>query len=193
MKRWDHYKNLEVDSVKWHSMDPEARMKHVERYRRYRSTLDDQFEKPKSSDKKPSDWKWTRKPDFEVRLTGWTKRKRRAGNRLPSRISAPRKRYRMSYFSVQWYRAWLIDARETVGISCFRLTKQIILLWSHVILSVLWINKAKWAQGFAHCLSISRLNALKNTHGVYMMYTTKPSLCRELRLDKTHLTDYQRK
>ena len=25
----DRYKTFEVDSVKWHSMDPEARMKHV--------------------------------------------------------------------------------------------------------------------------------------------------------------------
>ena len=46
-------------------MDTEARMKHVERFRRYRPTLDDQFDKPKSSGRKPSDRKWTRKPDFE--------------------------------------------------------------------------------------------------------------------------------
>ena len=58
-------KKFEVDSSKWHSMDPEARMKHVERFRRYRPTLDDQFDKPKSSGRKPSDRKRTRKPDFE--------------------------------------------------------------------------------------------------------------------------------
>ena len=29
----DRYKKFEVESVKWHSMDPEARMKHVERFR----------------------------------------------------------------------------------------------------------------------------------------------------------------
>ena len=40
----DCYQKFEVDSVKWHSMDPEARMKHVERFRRYRPTLDDQFD-----------------------------------------------------------------------------------------------------------------------------------------------------
>ena len=61
----DCYQKFEVDSVKWHSMDPEARMKHVERFRRYRPTLDDQFDKPKSSGRKPSDRKRTRKPDFE--------------------------------------------------------------------------------------------------------------------------------
>ena len=62
----DRYKKFEVDSVKWHSMDPEARMKHVEQFRRYRLTLGDQFDKPKSSVRKPSDRKRTRKPDFEI-------------------------------------------------------------------------------------------------------------------------------
>ena len=123
----DCYQKFEVDSVKWHSMDPEARMKHVEQFRRYTATLDDQFDKPKSSDKKPSDRKRTRKPDFESAFDQLDKRKRRAGNRLPSWIPTPWKRYRMSYFFIQWHRDWLIDARETVGISCFRPVEKIIL------------------------------------------------------------------
>ena len=40
-------------------------MKHVKRFRRYKSTLDDQFDKLKSSGRKPSDRKRIRKPDFE--------------------------------------------------------------------------------------------------------------------------------
>ena len=40
-------------------------MKDVERFRRYMPTLDDQFYKPKSSGRKPSDRKRTRKTDFE--------------------------------------------------------------------------------------------------------------------------------
>lgn len=28
----DRYKKFEVDSVKWHSLDPKTRMKHVERF-----------------------------------------------------------------------------------------------------------------------------------------------------------------
>ena len=40
-------------------------MKHFERFRRYRPTLDDHFDKPKSSGRKPSDSKRTRKPHFE--------------------------------------------------------------------------------------------------------------------------------
>ena len=130
---------------------------------------------------------------LKVRLTSWTKRKRKAGNHLPSKIPTPQKRCRMSYFSVQWYRDWLIDSMETVGISCFRRTKKIILWWSHVVISVSWINKTTWIQSTADCISISRQNALKNTHGVYMMYITKPSLSRKLRFEKTHLPDYQRK
>ena len=61
----DRYKKFEVDFVKRYSMDPEARMKYLERFRRYKPTLDDQFDKPKSSGRKPSDRKRTRKPDFE--------------------------------------------------------------------------------------------------------------------------------
>ena len=62
-------------------MDLEVRMKHVERFRKYRATLDDQFHQPKSSSKKPNDRNRIRKPDFESALSGLTKRKRRAENR----------------------------------------------------------------------------------------------------------------
>ena len=48
-------------------------------------------------------------------------------------------------------------------------------------LSVLWIKKAKWTQSTAQGISILRLNALKNKRGVYMTYTTKPSLSWKLR------------
>ena len=61
---------------------------------------------------------------LKVPLTGWTKRKRRAGNRLPSSIPMSWKIYRMSYFFVQWYRAWLIDTRETCGDKLFPADKE---------------------------------------------------------------------
>ena len=40
-------------------------MKHVEWFRRYKRTLDNQLDTPKSSGRKPSNKKRTRKPDFE--------------------------------------------------------------------------------------------------------------------------------
>ena len=98
------------------------------------------------SGRKPSDRKLTWGQISKVQLASWTKMKAKPGNRLPSMILTTQKRYRMSYFFVQCYCAWLIDARETVGISCFQRTKKIILCWSHV--SVLWISKAKWAQKY---------------------------------------------
>ena len=61
----DRYKKFVVDSVKWHSVDPEARIKYVESFRRYKPTLDDQFAKSKSSGRKPIERKWTRKSDFK--------------------------------------------------------------------------------------------------------------------------------
>ena len=56
-------------------MDPEGPMKYVEWFS-YKPTLDYQFDKPKSSGRKPSDTKLIRKPDLKVRLTGKTKRER---------------------------------------------------------------------------------------------------------------------
>ena len=61
----DRYKRFEVDSVKWHSMDPQAQMKHAKRFWRYRPALDDQFDKLKLSGRKLRDRKRTRKTDFE--------------------------------------------------------------------------------------------------------------------------------
>ena len=50
----DSYKKFQVHSVKEHLMDPKARMKHVEQFWIYTPTLDDQFDKSKSSGRKPS-------------------------------------------------------------------------------------------------------------------------------------------
>ena len=65
-----HYKKFEVDPLKWHSMDSEAWVKHAEWFLRYRPTLDDTFDRPKSSGRKPSDRKWTGNPDFKGAF-GW--------------------------------------------------------------------------------------------------------------------------
>ena len=51
-------------------------MKHVERFRRYKPTLDDQFDKLKSSGRKPSDRKRTRRPDFESAFDRVDKKKK---------------------------------------------------------------------------------------------------------------------
>ena len=60
-------------------MDPESRIKHVERFRRYKPTLDNQFDKPsssRSSGRKPNDRKRTRKPDFESPFDRLDKKKK---------------------------------------------------------------------------------------------------------------------
>ena len=62
-------------------MDPEAQMKHVEQFRRYKPTLDDQFDKPKSSGRKPSDRKRARKPDFESAFD-WLDKKKKERRKL---------------------------------------------------------------------------------------------------------------
>ena len=176
-----------------HSMNPEAQMKHVKRFRRYRPTLNDQFDKPKSSSRKPSDRNQTRKPDFESAFDRLHKKEKESRKLFTFQDpNAPEKIWYELFFRSMVPR--LVNrCRETVGMSCFQPTMKIMLWWSHVVVSVLWINKAKWTESFAYCISISRLNALKNTHGVYIIYTTKPSLSQKLRLEKTHLPDYQRK
>ena len=75
----DCHKMFRVDSIKWHSIDLEARMKHVERFQSYKPTLDDQFDKPKSSGRKSNDRKRTRKPDFVSAFDRLDKKKK--GNR----------------------------------------------------------------------------------------------------------------
>ena len=62
-------------------MDSEAQMKHVEQFRRYKPTLDDQFDKPKSSGRKPSDRKQARKPDFESAFD-WLDKKKKERRKL---------------------------------------------------------------------------------------------------------------
>ena len=78
------YKKIEVDSLKWHTMDPEARMKHVERFRSYNPTLDDQFDQPESSGRKSSDKKLTRKPNFESTFHRLDKKGKESGNSFTS-------------------------------------------------------------------------------------------------------------
>ena len=50
-------------------------MKHVERFSKYRFTLDNQFDKPKWNGRKPSDRKLTRKSDFESEFDQLEKKK----------------------------------------------------------------------------------------------------------------------
>ena len=98
--------------VKWHSIDPEAGMKHVKRFWRYKSTLDDQFDKLKSSGRKPSDRKRIRKPDFESTFDRLGKKENEIRKSFTSQDPNVPKRYCMSHFSVQWCRALLTNARK---------------------------------------------------------------------------------
>ena len=103
------------------------RSRSLNEARRYRQTLDDQFDKLKSSGRKARDRKWTRKPDLESAFDRLDKKEKESRKLFTFQDPNALERYRMSYFFVQWYHAWLIDARETVGISYFRQTKMIIL------------------------------------------------------------------
>ena len=78
----DCYKKSEVDYVKWPLMDPEVRMKHVARFRRYKPTLDDQVDKLKSSLKNTSDRKRTRKLDFQSAFDWLDKKERKSRKSL---------------------------------------------------------------------------------------------------------------
>ena len=88
----DCYKKSEVDSVKWPSMDPEVRMKHVARFRRYKPTLDDQVDKLKLSLKNPSDRKRTRKLDLQSAFYLLDKKEKKSRKSLTSQgPNAPEK------------------------------------------------------------------------------------------------------
>ena len=64
-------------------MDPEAQTKRVERVQKYKPTLDDQFDKPKSSVRKPSDRKRARRPDFESTFDRLDKKEKEIRKLLP--------------------------------------------------------------------------------------------------------------
>ena len=47
------FKKFQKDSVVWHSLSEKDRRRHVEKFRAYKPTLEDSFEKPKASGVKP--------------------------------------------------------------------------------------------------------------------------------------------
>ena len=62
----DAYKHFEKDSVKWHSLSQEQRLKHVKKFHACHPTPEKLYQKPKMSGRKPSDRKRNRKPEPEV-------------------------------------------------------------------------------------------------------------------------------
>ena len=61
------FKKFEKDSVVWHSMSEKDRRRHVERFRSYKPTLEDYFEKPKTSGAKPNEKDQTKKDQAVVK------------------------------------------------------------------------------------------------------------------------------
>ena len=116
----DRYYNLDVDSIKWHSMDPEARMEHVERFRRL--TLDDQFNKPKSSGRKPIDRKRTRKPDFESAFDLLSKNERESRKSFTFHDPNTLEKISFELFFRSVVPRLVNRCKETAGINCFRWT-----------------------------------------------------------------------
>ena len=62
-------------------MYPEAQVRYVEQFQRYKPAVDDQFDKPKSSDRKLSDRRWTRRPDCESAFD-WLDKKEKVSRKL---------------------------------------------------------------------------------------------------------------
>ena len=189
----DRYKKFEVESVKWHSMDPKARMKHVERFRLYKPPLDDQFDKPNSSGRKLSDRNRTRRPDFKSAFDRLDKKEKESRKSFTLQDpSTPEKISHKLFFCLMVLR--LVNrCQGNCGDKLFPADKE-----GYLVVKlrgrISFMNKqGEMDSKYCPLSIISMLNALKNTHGVYVMYTTKPSLSRELRLEKTHLPDYKRK
>ena len=94
-------------------------MKHVEQFRSYKLTLDDQFNQPKSRGRKQSDRKGKRKPDLESAFERLEKKEKKS--RKPFIFQDPNAPEKISHelFFVQWYLVWLTNTRETMGMSYF--------------------------------------------------------------------------
>ena len=187
----DCYQKFEVDSVKWHSMDPEARLKHLERFWRYRPTLDDQIDKPKSIGRKPSDRKRTRKTDFESAFDQLDKKEKES--RKSFTFQDPNALEKISYelFFRSVVPRLVNRCQGNCGDRLFPADKKDYLeVNSRVHIS--FMNKqgemdSKLCPLYIHF----KAGCLKEY--ARRIYTTKPSLSQKLRLEKIHLPDYQRK
>ena len=62
------FKKIEIDSVKWHGMDPRKRMKSVEQFRNYCPKMEGNFQKPAGRGRKPHERKRVRRPQAEIIL-----------------------------------------------------------------------------------------------------------------------------
>ena len=60
------YKRFQVDSIRWHSMNPTKKMKHVPSFRQYVPSLDEHFLKPGTSGRKLNERKRVRKKELEL-------------------------------------------------------------------------------------------------------------------------------
>ena len=70
------FKKFEIDSLKWHSMDSKQRIKHVNSFRSYRPNLEDNFSRPASSGRKPSQKNRIRNPEPEIIINRMSKKSR---------------------------------------------------------------------------------------------------------------------
>ena len=60
------YRKFSVDNLKWHTMTSDQRKKHMLALRNYRPSLENQFQKPSKSGRKPCDRQRKRKPEPDV-------------------------------------------------------------------------------------------------------------------------------
>ena len=60
------YKTFEVEAVKWHAMETKNKMKHVANFRKYLPSLEEHFNKPVKSVRKPNESKRRRKRDADI-------------------------------------------------------------------------------------------------------------------------------
>ena len=60
------FKRFAIDSIKWHNMNPQKRIKHVEQFRKYNPKLEDHFVKPALSGRKAHEKKRVRKSEAEI-------------------------------------------------------------------------------------------------------------------------------
>ena len=80
------FERFTVDSVKWHSYEPERRRRHVEKFRAYRPGLEDQFTKPKASGRKPNEMKRTRKPNAEIVIDRISPTQEEIAQKIPKKV-----------------------------------------------------------------------------------------------------------
>ena len=167
-------------------------MKYVEWFS-YKPTLDYQFDKPKSSGRKPSDTKLTRKPHLESAFDRQDKKGKVSRKSFTFQDPHAPEKISNDLFLHSVVPRLVNRYQGNCGDKLFHADKENYLVDKSRGHISFMNNQGEMDSKYCPLYIHLKAECLKYTHSVCIMYTTNPSLSQKSRLGKTNLPDYQRK